>query len=379
MTAIDELLARNLAAAEYHPVGMGPMPTLKIALLMCMDARIDGHGAFRLNLGEVHLLRNAGGVVTDDVIRSLSISQHALGTREIMIIHHTDCGLATLEEDEFRAHLAHVRRLPADLVGAGVQGSARFGARIDAPHPGLTVPAHTDDRPRLHLRRETGLLEEVSDRRRGPTGRAAGAASGAGRPGRRTRLSTATGPRVTAGRPDADRWTSRSARPGSAVAGARRDAVGGAGQRGHAAADPGGPGAAGVSTSGCARWPRPADLAAEPPARRSGPGDGSATRAGRCGCTRRPPRSPPSTAATVPDVGRGAAGAARHRRVHRPGRRRVRVRRPDAGGRHQRAPGAVPGGAGRRRARAPPPLPTARRWQRCCRPIRDRGAGSRPP
>ncbi|MGS0687554.1 beta-class carbonic anhydrase [Nakamurella sp. GG22] len=106
VTAIDDLLARNLAAAEYHPVGMGPMPTLQIALLMCMDARIDGHAAFRLSPGEVHLLRNAGGVVTDDVIRSLSISQHALGTREIMIIHHTDCGLARLEEDVFRAHLA---------------------------------------------------------------------------------------------------------------------------------------------------------------------------------------------------------------------------------------------------------------------------------
>jgi len=106
VTAIDELLARNLAAAEYHPVGMGPIPTLQIALVMCMDARIDGHAAFRLNLGEVHLLRNAGGVVTDDIVRSLSISQHALGTREIMIIHHTDCGLARLEEDKFRAHLA---------------------------------------------------------------------------------------------------------------------------------------------------------------------------------------------------------------------------------------------------------------------------------
>jgi carbonic anhydrase len=106
MTAIDELLARNRAVAAYYPVGMGPMPTLKVAMLMCMDARINGHGAFGLNPGEVHLLRNAGGVVTDDIIRSLAISQHALGTREIMIIHHTDCGLARLEEDRFRAHLA---------------------------------------------------------------------------------------------------------------------------------------------------------------------------------------------------------------------------------------------------------------------------------
>ena len=115
MTAIDELLARNLAAAEYHPVGMGPMPTLKIALLMCMDARIDGHGAFRLNLGEVHLLRNAGGVVSDDALRSLIISHWLLGTEEALVIAHTGCGMLTFTNDDINAKLA-------DEAGADATG-----------------------------------------------------------------------------------------------------------------------------------------------------------------------------------------------------------------------------------------------------------------
>jgi carbonic anhydrase len=106
VTAIEELLRRNKTAAVSHPGFMGPTPSLGVAVVMCMDARVDAHAAFRLRPGEAHLLRNAGGVVTDDVIRSLAISQHALGTREIMVIHHTDCGLARLEEDSFRTHLA---------------------------------------------------------------------------------------------------------------------------------------------------------------------------------------------------------------------------------------------------------------------------------
>lgn len=106
MSSIDELLARNLKTATNHPYWIGPRPTMKVAIVMCMDARVDAHAAFGIEPGEVHLMRNAGGVVTDDMIRSLAISQHALGTRDIMIVHHTDCGLATLEEDEFRSRLA---------------------------------------------------------------------------------------------------------------------------------------------------------------------------------------------------------------------------------------------------------------------------------
>ena len=106
MNAIDDLLNRNRIAAMSHPYWIGPIPTLHVAMVACMDTRVDTYRAFGIDAGEVHLIRNAGGVVTDDVIRSLAISQHALGTREVMVVHHTDCGLATLDEDSFRAHLA---------------------------------------------------------------------------------------------------------------------------------------------------------------------------------------------------------------------------------------------------------------------------------
>ena len=106
MGAIDDLLERNRAMALSHPYWIGPRPTLKVALVMCMDARVDAHAAFAITPGEAHLMRNAGGVISDDVIRSLAVSQHALGTKEIMIVHHTDCGLAVLDEEEFRNTLA---------------------------------------------------------------------------------------------------------------------------------------------------------------------------------------------------------------------------------------------------------------------------------
>jgi carbonic anhydrase len=105
-SAVDILLERNRKQALSHPYWLGPVPTLRIAMVVCMDARVDMHAAFSLTPGEAHLMRNAGGVVTEDIIRSLAISQMALGTREIMIVHHTDCGLAKIDEEEFRAQLA---------------------------------------------------------------------------------------------------------------------------------------------------------------------------------------------------------------------------------------------------------------------------------
>ena len=106
MSAIDTLLGRNAERAIAHPYWLGPEPSMQVALVTCMDARVDMHAAFGIAPGETHIMRNAGGVVTDDMIRSLSISQHALGTREVMIMHHTDCGLAKISEDEFRDQLA---------------------------------------------------------------------------------------------------------------------------------------------------------------------------------------------------------------------------------------------------------------------------------
>jgi len=102
MTVIDEYLANNARYAESFS-GPLPLPPAKgVAIVACMDARLNVYGILGLNEGEAHVIRNAGGVITDDEIRSLAISQRLLGTREIMLIHHTDCGMLTFTDDEFK-------------------------------------------------------------------------------------------------------------------------------------------------------------------------------------------------------------------------------------------------------------------------------------
>jgi carbonic anhydrase len=103
---IDELIANNRAFAESLPDGhLDVHPSRRLAIVTCMDSRLDVFAALGLNDGEAHVLRNAGGVITDDVIRSLAVSQRRLGTREVMLIHHTDCGMQSLTDDGFRAEL----------------------------------------------------------------------------------------------------------------------------------------------------------------------------------------------------------------------------------------------------------------------------------
>jgi len=106
MDAIDELLANNEAFAGGLPAGhLDVRPRRRLAIVTCMDSRLDVFAALGLRDGEAHILRNAGGVITDDVIRSLAVSQRRLGTYEVMLIHHTDCGLLSLSDDGFRAEL----------------------------------------------------------------------------------------------------------------------------------------------------------------------------------------------------------------------------------------------------------------------------------
>ena len=102
MTVTDDYLANNAEyAGSFH--GPLPMPPSKhVAVVACMDARLDVYRLLGLGDGEAHVIRNAGGVVTDDVIRSLAISQRLLGTREIILIHHTDCGMLTFTDDDFK-------------------------------------------------------------------------------------------------------------------------------------------------------------------------------------------------------------------------------------------------------------------------------------
>ena len=106
MDVIDELLANNRAFAASLPVQhLDVRPTRRLAVVTCMDSRLDVFAALGLHHGEAHILRNAGGVITDDVIRSLAVSQRRLLTREVMLVHHTDCGMLTLTDDGFRAEL----------------------------------------------------------------------------------------------------------------------------------------------------------------------------------------------------------------------------------------------------------------------------------
>ena len=105
MTVTEEYLANN---AQYASTFKGPLPmppSKHVAVVACMDARLDVYRLLGLNEGEAHVIRNAGGVVTDDVIRSLVISQRLLGTREIILIHHSDCGMLTFTDDEFKAQI----------------------------------------------------------------------------------------------------------------------------------------------------------------------------------------------------------------------------------------------------------------------------------
>lgn len=102
MTVTDEYLANN---TEYARTFSGPLPmppSKHVAVVACMDARLDVYRALGIKAGEAHSIRNAGGVITDDAIRSLAISQRLLGTREIILIHHTDCGMLTFTDDGFK-------------------------------------------------------------------------------------------------------------------------------------------------------------------------------------------------------------------------------------------------------------------------------------
>jgi len=144
MTVIDEYLANNARYAENFS-GPLPMPPAKgVAIVACMDARLNVYGLLGLNEGEAHVIRNAGGVVTDDEIRSLAISQRLLGTREIMLIHHTDCGMLTFTDDEFKRSIHDDTGIKphwaaeafSDLDEDVRQSMARIKASPFVPHTG---------------------------------------------------------------------------------------------------------------------------------------------------------------------------------------------------------------------------------------------------
>lgn len=163
MSAIDELLRRNGSYARgFAKGGLARLPAQHIAIVTCMDARLDTGALLGLREGDAHVIRNAGGVVTEDVIRSLAISQWLLGTREIMLIHHTDCGMLSFEDGEVKATIEKETGLRPpfaleafpDLDGDVRQSIARIHASPFLPRK---------DRVRGFVYEvETGRLREVA-------------------------------------------------------------------------------------------------------------------------------------------------------------------------------------------------------------------------
>ncbi|WP_327237012.1 carbonic anhydrase [Streptomyces sp. NBC_01317] len=160
-TVTDRLIDANHRYADaFTDPGMDARPVLRVAVVACMDARLDLHGALGLALGDCHTIRNAGGVVTDDVIRSLTISQRALGTRSVVLIHHTGCGLESLTE-EFRHDLEiEVGQRPSWAVESfrDVDQDVRQSMRRVRTSPFLV---HTDDIRGFVFDVKTGLLREI--------------------------------------------------------------------------------------------------------------------------------------------------------------------------------------------------------------------------
>ena len=158
----DRLLENNRAHAEQRDKPPeGPRPTLGIAILACMDARLDPCGILGLREGDAHVIRNAGGIVTDDAIRSLAISQHLLGTSEVIVLQHTDCGMLTVTDEEFARRLEQeAGRRPAwsARAFADLDGSVRDTIRRLAQSPFLR---HSSVRGFVYDV-QTGRLREVN-------------------------------------------------------------------------------------------------------------------------------------------------------------------------------------------------------------------------
>ena len=161
MSATDELLANNERFARAFPGPVSGRPSLGVAVVACMDARMDVYALLGLTPGQAHVLRNAGGEVTEDMIRSLTISQHELGTTEIILIHHTQCGMQTFTNSEFKAKLeAETGRKPrwSSLAFTDLDADVRKAiARVKAS-PFLT---RTSEVRGFVFEVETGNLREV--------------------------------------------------------------------------------------------------------------------------------------------------------------------------------------------------------------------------
>ncbi|MFI5617293.1 beta-class carbonic anhydrase [Streptomyces sp. NPDC051567] len=161
MSVTDQYLANNKVYAASFTGPLPLPPSSHVAVVACMDARLDVYGALGLKEGEAHVIRNAGGVVTEDEIRSLAISQRLLGTREIILIHHTDCGMLTFTDDAFKRQIEEETGLrPAWSAEAfsDAYEDVRQSIRRITSSP---FPPHTDSVRGFVFDVATGLLDEV--------------------------------------------------------------------------------------------------------------------------------------------------------------------------------------------------------------------------
>jgi carbonic anhydrase len=165
MSVTDELLNNSQAYASTGFKGMLTMPPARqVAVVACMDARLNPYGLLGLKEGDAHVVRNAGGVVTEDVIRSLTISQRLLGTREIILIHHTDCGMLTFKDDAVKAQIetdTGVR--PAFALEAFPDADKDVQQSVARIQASPFIP-HKDAVRGFVYEVETGRLREVSVR-----------------------------------------------------------------------------------------------------------------------------------------------------------------------------------------------------------------------
>jgi carbonic anhydrase len=161
MSAIDHLLHTNVAYTASFPGPRPLRPKLRLTVVACMDSRLDLFGALGLEIGDAHLIRNAGGLPTDDVLRSLALSQRALGTREVVIIHHTQCGMENFDDAQFRADLtAETGNPPPWNVPGFTDIEATMRKSIDTVKNCTWLP-HRDDVRGFIFDINTARLNEV--------------------------------------------------------------------------------------------------------------------------------------------------------------------------------------------------------------------------
>ena len=162
MSEVDRLLANNESFAEAFDRGhLDVAPSLRLAVVACMDSRLDVFAALGLADGQAHVIRNAGGVTTDDVVRSLAISQRKLGTREIVLVHHTDCGMQKITDDGFRAELqAETGMAPAFAIESFSDPAENVRQSIARIRNSPFIP-HRDLVRGFVYDVDTGRLEEV--------------------------------------------------------------------------------------------------------------------------------------------------------------------------------------------------------------------------